>query len=185
MREEHESASHSSGALYTIAAWAGLVFTAAVLIWLLWTLLENTASGTTRSGELQAARPVQTELATYFQEQKTGADVAALVELPSMCAACHTIEGTKAVGKIGPDLSDIGSVAEERIASPEYQASSGNATKAAEYIRESILDPSAFCVSERDNYCTPSGSSTMSPTFGAALDPRDLEQLIEYLTTLR
>ncbi len=50
------------------------------------------------------------------------------------CYACHTIEGISQGGVLGPDLTNIGSVAAERI--PGYTAE--------EYIRESIVDPCAY-----------------------------------------
>jgi nitrite reductase (NO-forming)/hydroxylamine reductase len=78
------------------------------------------------------AAPAEADLASAFQ--KGG------------CAACHAIPGVpNAVGAIGPDLTNIGEVAAERIGSDDY---SGAATTAEEYIRESIEDPSAFVAPE-------------------------------------
>jgi len=58
------------------------------------------------------------------------------------CIACHVIPGVPgAVGNIGPDLSQIGDVAEARLANGEY---SGTAGTAEEYLREAIEDPDAF-----------------------------------------
>jgi plastocyanin len=65
------------------------------------------------------------------------------------CAACHVIPGVpNAVGVLGPDLTDIGISAGERVQSAEY---AGIATTAEEYIRESIESPSAFVSPECPN----------------------------------
>ena len=53
------------------------------------------------------------------------------------CAGCHTIEGVPgAVGQLGPDLTNIGSVAGSRV----------SGTAARDYIVESIKDPAAYIV---------------------------------------
>ncbi len=60
----------------------------------------------------------QEEFDAWVQERKTAAAFAsddALVArghdvfVNSACAACHTVDGTTAAGKVGPDLSDVGS----------------------------------------------------------------------------
>lgn len=57
------------------------------------------------------------------------------VYLERGCGGCHTIEGLSA-GTVGPDQTNIGSVAETRVPG----------MSAEDYILESILDPSAFVV---------------------------------------
>ena len=58
------------------------------------------------------------------------------------CTACHTIPGVPgAVGTIGPDLTEIGKLAEERLASGEY---TGKAKTADEYILEVFTNPDKF-----------------------------------------
>ena len=62
------------------------------------------------------------------------------------CGACHVIPGVEnAVGTIGPDLSEIGMVAGEQLASSDYQ---GKATTVLEYLREALLEPNAHLSSD-------------------------------------
>ena len=51
------------------------------------------------------------------------------------CVACHTIEGISSAS-IGPELTHVGAVAGTRVAG----------LSAEDYIRQSVLDPSAFVV---------------------------------------
>ena len=80
----------------------------------------------------------------------------------------------------GPSLSALASRAEQIIATPQY---TGTAKTAEEYIRESILMPSA--------YVTPgamfsaAGRSFMPDNFRDTLKPEQLDQLVAYLMTLR
>ncbi|MCB0044374.1 MAG: c-type cytochrome [Caldilineaceae bacterium] len=58
------------------------------------------------------------------------------------CSACHVIPGIPgAVGAIGPDLSEIGVTAAQRITDAAY---TGSATNAHDYLVESIKDPMAY-----------------------------------------
>ena len=69
-------------------------------------------------------------------------EIAAQAFQKGNCAGCHVIPGVpNAVGTLGPDLSEVGFLAEERIQSEDYM---GNATTAAEFLLESLIEPDAF-----------------------------------------
>jgi mono/diheme cytochrome c family protein len=57
------------------------------------------------------------------------------------CGICHRLDAASTAGMFGPDQNDIGRVAEQRIQEEQYQ---GEATTAAEYIRESIVNPGIY-----------------------------------------
>ncbi len=83
---------------------------------------------------------------------------------PETCGACHTI-GKVAFGKVGPDLTNIGTRAD------------------AAYIRESIVDPQAVIA----EIC-PNGpcidSSEMPLTYAQTLTEEEIDALVGYLTGL-
>jgi nitric oxide reductase subunit C len=162
---------------YTALSWGSLALMAVILTWLVGTLFVNTRPGTDTSEALAAAEPTLVALAPLAG----GGGGCPLLEIPAVCAACHTVAGTSAAGEIGPELTYIRSVAVERIESPLY---TGSATTAEEYVRESIMDPSAFVVPSEPGatYSTPSGSSVMQAATGQALDPLELEALIKSLS---
>ena len=91
------------------------------------------------------------------------------------CGACHAIEGMPgAVGNVGPDLSNIGTVAATRVPGQS----------AEEYIRESILDPNAFVVP--DCPTGPCGIPTLMPIdISGTMEEDEYQELIEYLLTLQ
>ncbi len=95
------------------------------------------------------------------------------------CGACHVIPGVPgASGTLGPDLSQISSLAEKYITSSEY---SGNAKSVEEFIRESILDPQAFIAPECPT--GPCQAGLMPANFNATLTEEELQALIDYLIT--
>ena len=88
------------------------------------------------------------------------------------CIACHTVEGL-AVGVVGPELTNIGTVAETRI----------EGYTAEEYIRESILDPAAYIAPDCPN--GPCTEPTVMPlTFSETLSDEQFENLVLYLLSL-
>ena len=96
------------------------------------------------------------------------------------CGACHVIPGVpNAQGAIGPDLSDIGKMAAEWIASADY---TGQATTPEEYIRESIVDPNAFVVPECPG--GPCLEGQMPATLAQVLSPEELDAAVAYLASL-
>jgi len=97
------------------------------------------------------------------------------------CGACHVIPGSAgAQGKIGPDLSQIGKMAEEHLKSGEYK---GKARTALEYIRESIVEPDAYVAHACPTGPCPKGA--MPPTLAQMLSPAELDALVEYLSSLK
>lgn len=168
---------------YTIFAWASLFGTAAILVYLFAVMFLNTASGTVTAKQKieMATRIASSDLPT------ADPNASPVVQLEATCAACHTIEDTSAAGITCPDLSNIGAVAAERIASAGY---TGSATTAEEYIRESILDPNAYIVPNEPGTVWSAGTTSIMPqnaakTAGLEGNPAELERLVAYLLTLR
>jgi nitrite reductase (NO-forming)/hydroxylamine reductase len=96
------------------------------------------------------------------------------------CAACHVIPGVPgAVGTIGPDLSEIGRLAADRIDSGEY---AGPAATADDYILESIEMPDAFL--SPDCPTGPCVQGLMPASLAQALDSDELASVVEYLSGL-
>ncbi len=94
------------------------------------------------------------------------------------CNACHSI--APGVNMAGPTLAGSVARAEERIASGDYE---GSATNAAEYLRESIVDPSRYLVPGA--MYSADGTSFMPNAYANDLAPEQIDQLVEYLLTLR
>jgi len=78
------------------------------------------------------------------------------------CVGCHTIEGVSS-GTVGPNLTKIGETAAERV----------EGLTAEEYLRESILTPSAYVVEGYDDL--------MPKIFGDTIPAEDLADLIAFL----
>jgi mono/diheme cytochrome c family protein len=81
-----------------------------------------------------------------------------------------------------PNLGNIVTMAEQVIKSPAYK---GKAKTAAEYIRESIVDPNIFIVATNDAFRDKDGNSAMDQTYAKSLTPQQIEDLIAYLMTLK
>lgn len=84
------------------------------------------------------------------------------------CAGCHKIEGTTAQGALGPELTNVATNAETRVPG----------TSVDDYLRTSILNPSAFVVEGfADNI--------MPKTYSETLTPAELDDVVAYLSTLK
>ena len=96
------------------------------------------------------------------------------------CVACHVVPGVPgAAGTIGPDLSDIGQIARERLESGAY---SGMAKTVEEYLKESIQNPDAFIA---PNCPTgPCAKGTMPASLAQVLSSEELNAVVKYLTAL-
>ncbi len=82
------------------------------------------------------------------------------------CAGCHSIDGLEgAVGQVGPNLTNIGTVAGTRIAG----------VNAREYIEESIMNPSDFVVD---------GFAPVMPDLMGSFKEGEFKELVDYLESL-
>jgi nitric oxide reductase subunit C len=97
---------------------------------------------------------------------------------PPGCAACHSI--APGVNIVGPTLAGMPATAVARIKSPDYK---GKAKDAAEYIRESILDPNAYVLTGPT--FAAGGRSLMPHDYGQTLKPEQVDHIVAYLMTLR
>jgi mono/diheme cytochrome c family protein len=59
------------------------------------------------------------------------------------CGICHRLDAAGTAGLFGPTHNGMAVIAEQRIHAPGY---TGTARTAAEYLRESIVNPQAYVV---------------------------------------
>jgi nitric oxide reductase subunit C len=97
---------------------------------------------------------------------------------PPACMACHST--APGVVLAGPSVANMAARAETVIRSPDY---TGSASSADEYIRESILEPSAHIVPGAS--FSVNEMSVMPHNYGEILSAEQIEQLVAYLMTLR
>lgn len=90
------------------------------------------------------------------------------------CGVCHALATVGAEGFFGPPHDAMGDVAAARVASRDYE---GDATDAAGYIRESIVDPQAYVV--------PGFALTRHPMPAYDLPEEDLDALVAFLMAQR
>ncbi len=125
----------------------------------------------------------QVETPPQTSDGETGlddAEIAAQAFQKGGCGACHVIPGVpNAVGTIGPDLSQIGAVAEEYLQSGEY---SGDAKTVEEFLNESVVDPDVFIPTECPGDNCQEG--LMPATFGELLSEQELEAVVSFLASL-
>lgn len=94
------------------------------------------------------------------------------------CAACHSlVDGAQMAG---PSLAGVATRAQETIASADYK---GQAKSPADYLRESIVLPSAHAVAGA--MYSASGVSFMPATYGKDLSPEQITHLVAYLATFK
>lgn len=169
-----------------IAAWVVLWIVAAPLLWFYpaggIVLAEQQATPTQPA---QAAAPTATPAEADGEQTATPApagggpasapsDTVMNVLTDNGCGGCHTISGVSGMaGNIGPDLTNMGSVAAERIQAEDY---TGDATTAEEYIHESIVDPQVYIV--------PEYQGVMPENFDETIPSDQLDMLVEYLAGL-
>jgi cytochrome c oxidase subunit II len=106
----------------------------------------------------------QKKLAKSPPPSSGGTSGAAAVFTSAGCAGCHTFAPAKATGKIGPDLDHLTADA----------AKYGKGETAAQYVRESIVDPSKVVVPGYSN-------GIMPATFGTTLTAAQIDALVSYL----
>ncbi len=131
---------------------------------------------------VSAATPQGIALGTATAPEAASSDPVALGEAlfgqsPPACFSCHSIQPEIVLA--GPSLAGIGTRAAETVASAEYK---GSATTPDDYIRESILEPSAHVVPGAA-FGLP-GQSFMPP-YAGVLSAREVDQLVAYLATLK
>lgn len=87
------------------------------------------------------------------------------------CGTCHRLARAATGGTFGPSHNGFAMIAAQRIQASDY---TGHATTAAEYIRESVVDPNVYVA---PGYA--SGWHQMPPYLHLA--PEDLEALVQLL----
>lgn len=97
---------------------------------------------------------------------------------PASCFACHST--APGVTMAGPSLAGVAARAAQRPGSGDY---AGGAADAEGYIRESIVQPSAYLVP--GSLFSASGRSFMPDNYGQLLSEQQIDQLVAYLMTLR
>ncbi len=133
-----------------------------------------TPTATSRQPETETPRPTATTTPapTSTPWPIAGNDPETII-LNSGCGSCHVIGNLGEVGKVGPDLSNIGFKAGNRVPG----------LGAAEYIRQSILEPGAFISPD-----CPNGScqdNIMPADYSSRLTPTQIEILVSYLLEQR
>jgi nitric oxide reductase subunit C len=97
------------------------------------------------------------------------------------CGSCHDITRPWPGGDICPNLGNIATEAARIVRSRAYH---GKARNAAEYIRESIVDPDAYIV-PGEKFRTADGHSLMPKDFGRTLAAPQIDDLVAFLLTRR
>ncbi|QPJ65433.1 MAG: cytochrome C [Candidatus Nitrohelix vancouverensis] len=94
------------------------------------------------------------------------------------CPLCHVIPGVEgALGALGPPLHEATN-APNRIKDPNYK---GKATNTKEYVRESILDPSAFVVFNEEAG-EPYADGLMPQDFKNKLSVQAIDKLVDFIS---
>lgn len=94
------------------------------------------------------------------------------------CTACHSM--APGVNLAGPTLAGMLTRAQETIDSPDY---TGSATTPEDYIRESIVEPSAWLYPGA--MYSANGVSFMPATYGQDLTPEEIDHLVAYLASFK
>ena len=97
---------------------------------------------------------------------------------PPACFSCHSTQ--PGVQLVGPSLAGVGTRALELLKTPGY---TGTARTPEDYIRESILQPSAYVVAGPT--FSAGGQSIMPPVYQTMLKPAEIDHLVAYLATLK
>ena len=107
--------------------------------------------------------------ATPIPEDQLATVGAELIESQG-CTGCHAIEGISQ-SQVGPALTNIGSVAEERVADAGVE-------NAQIYIEESIVAPNEYIVPGYN-------ANVMPQTFDQTLSEDQVDALVQYLLELK
>ena len=112
------------------------------------------------------------EAATQVPRTVIGDDPVTIIE-SSGCGSCHAIGMLGEPGKVGPDLTNIGDLAAERVPG----------LSAEEYIREAIVDPGAYIAPGCPN--GPCLDGIMPRFYMESLSPEQLDMVVAYLVEQR
>jgi len=97
------------------------------------------------------------------------------------CAACHSVAAEVAL--VGPSLSGVPERAARIVGTPGY---AGHATTVRDYLRESIREPSAYLAeAPPGRVFSAAGRSLMPSDYETRLTGQQVDDLVEYLMTLR
>jgi nitric oxide reductase subunit C len=96
---------------------------------------------------------------------------------PPACFSCHSIQ--EGVMLVGPSLAGLASRSAKTISSPAYK---GTARTPEDYIRESILHPSAYVV---PGPTFSAGGQSIMPPYDQVLKPGEVDQLVAFLATFK
>lgn len=135
-------------------------------------LAQQKAGGDAATGQPPAARPVTTA------NDPIALGEALFRSAVPTCAACHST--APGVNLAGPTLANIAATAEKTLASPDYK---GKAKTVEEFIRESIVEPSAYL--HPGPMYSANGVSFMPTTYGKDLTPEQIDQLVAYLASFK
>lgn len=96
---------------------------------------------------------------------------------PPACFSCHSIQ--EGIVLVGPSLAGVGGRWAELVANGEYK---GAAATPEDYIRESILEPSAHLIA---GPTFSAGGQSIMPPYGEVLSAEQVDHLVAYLATLK
>ncbi len=121
-----------------------------------------TATATAVAGDIPTPAPTNTPRPVQGEDAED-------IILNSGCGSCHKIGTLGEAHKVGPDLSNIGNIAAERI----------EGMTAEEYIYQSIVDPNAYIVTDCPN--TPCLANIMPRDYTSRLSPGQIDIMVAYL----
>lgn len=167
---------------YSAFAWTSLAIAAALTVAVMRTLFVTTPDGTATTRAMARVAPTLTALvAGQATRDPNAIDPAVVMGKMTACSACHTLDAFGWTNPTCPDLSNVASVAAERLASADY---SGAATDVEGYLRESIANPGVYIAPGGENYGTV-GASLMPVNGGATLSDADVQLIVKYLASLK
>lgn len=172
MTNDHDSNGSSNLVFFSVV---GVIFVLAIVGVLLW--MQNFSFRVTTGGGFsfnsnRKVRVTPTPDLGGEEAETAHPDLDAVIAAIDKggCVACHTIPNIpNAVGQVGPNLSNIGVDAATRR----------DGYSAEEYIRESLMEPSAFTASE-----CPLGPCVAGTMPQLNLEQSEIETLVSYLSTL-
>ncbi len=133
-------------------------------------LRQPTAEELEAMAAIPTATPVPTALPMPTSTPRAVAgETAEEYILNAGCGSCHKIGSLGEAHKVGPDLSMIGLTAGEKI----------DGLSAADYLRQSILEPNAFIAPDCPNAACL--ANIMPRDYGSRLTPDQIEKIINYL----